>query len=113
MTKSNEASSARYANQHSLLGDLNEDEKEHIYRQARHRAGAKLSVYIHVVVFVLVMALLTAINLTTTPQTLWIIWPLMGWGLGLAIHAVIGMRLADTYRAIEEKEIERALERAG
>jgi len=96
--------------QGSLLGDLSSEEKQEIYRQARIRAGAKLSVYIHTTVFVLVMALLTAINLLTSPETLWIQWPLMGWGLGLAVHWIVGMRLADTYRSIEEREIERALE---
>ena len=110
MTPNNAPSSPPHPSQRSLLGDLTDDEKEEIYRRARLRAGAKLSVYIHTVVFVLVMLLLTAINLMTSPQTLWLQWPLMGWGLGLVLHWVIGMRLADTYRAIEDREIERALE---
>lgn len=111
MTDRTEAASTD-SSQHSLLGDLTDEEKREIYRRARQRAGAKLSVYVHTTVFVLVMALLTAINLMTSPDSLWIKWPLMGWGLGLAIHWVIGMRLADTYRSIEEREIERALHRA-
>ena len=31
-------------------------------------------------------ALLFAINMITSPDSLWFYWPLLGWGVGLAAH---------------------------
>jgi hypothetical protein len=43
--------------------------------------------YIHLAAFVVVNALLVAINLLASPEHLWFLWPLFGWGLGLLLHA--------------------------
>lgn len=55
---------------------------------ARRRANAKLGWYLHAVVYVLVNTLLFALShygLGTRP---WSVYPLLGWGLGLALHGV-------------------------
>ena len=44
--------------------------------------------------YVAVNVLLLAINLLTTPNTLWFYWPLLGWGIGLAGHAYLVHRAA-------------------
>jgi hypothetical protein len=54
---------------------------------AKERVELKLSFYVHLAVFVLVNALLTVIDLMTSPGELWFYWPLGGWGLGLVLHA--------------------------
>jgi hypothetical protein len=41
---------------------------------------------IHLAAYVLVNLLLIAINLLTTPNTLWFYWPLIGWGIGIFAH---------------------------
>ena len=41
---------------------------------------------IHFAAYVLVNLLLIAINLLTTPNTLWFYWPLIGWGIGILAH---------------------------
>ena len=64
---------------------MNEDLK----RIARRRAGAKLGLYIHAAVYVAVNAFLALVQMQTTPQVHWNLWPLAGWGLGLAIHASV------------------------
>lgn len=57
-------------------------------REARRQVEGLLAFYIHLAVFVGVMALLVAINvLTATPW--WVHWPLMGWGLGLLAHGFV------------------------
>ena len=40
------------------------------------------------------MSVLLAINLLTSPSSLWVVWPLLGWGVGLASHGfgVFGTR---------------------
>jgi hypothetical protein len=56
-------------------------------RLARRRAGAKLGWFIHAAVFVCVNALLVTISLASGKP--WAVFPLMGWGLGLAIHGAV------------------------
>lgn len=53
-------------------------------RLARRRAGAKLGWLIHAAVFIGVNALLITLSLANGKP--WAIFPLAGWGLGLAIH---------------------------
>jgi 2TM domain len=58
-----------------------------IERLARRRAGAKLGWFIHAAVYVCVNALLMTISLANGKP--WAFFPLMGWGLGLAIHGAV------------------------
>ena len=44
--------------------------------------------YIHLTVYVLVNLGLAAINLASGGKS-WHLWPLAGWGLGLAIHGIV------------------------
>jgi len=41
---------------------------------------------IHLAAYILVNALLIAINLLLTPDRLWFYWPLLGWGIGIIAH---------------------------
>ena len=59
------------------------------YELAKQRAIAKLAVYIHTTVFVIVNVTLITINLILTPQNIWFVWPLLGWGLGLLAHTAV------------------------
>ena len=58
-------------------------------------------VAVHLFVYLTVNALLMFINLTTSPENIWFIWPLLGWGLGLAAHAWL------VYRAVVLRTVER------
>ena len=42
---------------------------------------------IHFAVYVLVNIILAAVNLTFDRNTIWFIWPLLGWGFGILGHA--------------------------
>jgi len=55
-----------------------------VKKVARVRRGF----YIHLTAYVVVNALLIAINLATTPERLWFGWPLFGWGIGIIAHGV-------------------------
>jgi transcriptional regulator with XRE-family HTH domain len=44
--------------------------------------------YIHLGQYVVVMLVLTALNLFTRPERLWVVWPALGWGVGLLFHAM-------------------------
>jgi transcriptional regulator with XRE-family HTH domain len=43
--------------------------------------------YIHAICYVLGIVGMLAINLLTTPGKLWVVWPMLGWGIGLGSHA--------------------------
>ncbi len=58
-------------------------------------------VAVHLLVYLGVNTLLVIINLTTSPETFWSIWPILGWGIGLAAHAYL------VYRAILKKTVQR------
>jgi hypothetical protein len=85
---------------------MNED----LRRIARRRAGAKLGLYIHAAVYVAVNAFLALVQLQTTPALHWNLWPLAGWGLGLAIHAAVVMLSASGLREKMEADELKKLE---
>ena len=58
------------------------------YRRARERVDAIRGFYIHLAVYVLVNLCLFAINMVSDPNSLWFYWPLLGWGVAVAIHAL-------------------------
>lgn len=41
---------------------------------------------VHLVVYVLVNAMLIAINFIYSPESIWFFYPLIGWGIGISIH---------------------------
>lgn len=71
-------------------------DEEGLFGDPRVRGAA-----VHLFVYVAVNALLIAVNLIVTPNTLWFYWPLLGWGAGLALHAWL------VYRAVLRRAVER------
>ncbi len=49
--------------------------------EARRRAFI-----VHLILFLLVMGGLAALNLSFTPNTIWFVYPLIGWGIGVVLH---------------------------
>lgn len=54
--------------------------------QARKVAKNKISFIRHAVTYLIVMAVLAAINNVTFGGYQWWLWPALGWGIGLAFH---------------------------
>jgi hypothetical protein len=61
---------------------------EELERMAQKRAGAKLGWYIHAIAYVLVNLFIFAISRYGFGSRPWSVYPLLGWGLGLALHGV-------------------------
>ena len=59
-----------------------------IEAQARKRVGELKDFYIHTITFVVINIFLVLLNLFVTPDYLWAVFPILGWGIGLAAHAV-------------------------
>jgi len=47
---------------------------------------------VHAYVYVGVNILLFILNIVDTPHKLWFVWPLVGWGIGLAVHGFLVFR---------------------
>ncbi len=81
------------------------------YARARQRAEAKYGFFVHAGVYVAVMVLLVAINVFTSPGAPWSIWPMMGWGLAVALHGIRVFRLGGKNTivdALTEDELRRS-----
>jgi hypothetical protein len=57
--------------------------------RARQRAHQLRELYTHVGIYAVVIGFLFILNMITSPGSLWFYWPALGWGIGLAIHAVV------------------------
>ncbi len=62
--------------------------KETKYEKAKERVEAIKDFYIHLTAYVVVNLILFAINMIVSPDNLWFFWSLLGWGIGLSIHAL-------------------------
>ena len=85
-------------------------EADRALREAEKRVGARLSVWIHLVIYLVVNAILVYINLSTSADYLWFKWPLFGWGIGLAFHA-LGVMFFVQGASLKKRMIEKELER--
>lgn len=64
---------------------LSPEEIEHL---ARRRAGAKMGWYTHACVYVIVNVALFAMSRYGFGHRAWSVFPVLGWGVGLALHGI-------------------------
>jgi hypothetical protein len=80
------------------------------YIRARNKVDAKLGFYVHLLIFISVMALLIVINLMSSTSYYWFKWPLMGWGIGVGFHG-LGAFLFSNGQGIRKRMIDDELHR--
>ena len=80
------------------------------YEHAKRRVEAKLGFYIHLAVYVAVNILLVVLNLVFSPGYLWFLWPLGGWGIGLAFHA-LAVYVFPSGGIVKERMIQREMDK--
>jgi hypothetical protein len=79
------------------------------YKEARAYVRKVREFYTHLAVFVIINLFLFLLDLITGSGW-WFFWPLMGWGLGLAIHAyTVFVEQRFLGRAWEERKIQELL----
>lgn len=85
------------------------------YQKARDRVQEVKGFYAHAAMYAVANIALIILNLATLKKNdsiIWFVWPLIGWGIGLAVHAIsvfgIGRFLG---KAWEERQIQHELER--
>jgi hypothetical protein len=85
------------------------------YQRARDRVQEVKGLYAHAVMYLVANVALAILNLTTLEKNdgvIWFIWPLIGWGVVLVVHAIsvfgIGRFLG---RDWEQRHIQQELDR--
>jgi hypothetical protein len=84
------------------------DRDADLRRQAVRRVDARRGFYAHATIFVIVNAGLATLNLITSPGHIWFLWPLFGWGIGLAAH---GWAVFEAHRGDRDLAIAREIEK--
>ncbi len=83
-----------------------------LLHRARQRTGARMGFRIHLLAFLAVNLTLAAIALSHGQS--WFIWPLLGWGMGLAAHGLgLAWALGSGYRRRVDQELARLRSQAG
>lgn len=59
----------------------------------------------HLVAYVVINVFLVFVNLWIDPSVIWFVWPLAGWGIGLAFHAYYS-RPSKIVELVETKALE-------
>ncbi len=90
----------------------NNYQNEERYFKARKRVEEIKGFYGNLIAYVVVNMGLLVVNLLTSPEHLWFFWPMLGWGIGVAIH---GMKVFDCLPFLgkewEEQKIKEFMEK--
>ena len=78
---------------------------QELYEHAKHRVKSRKKFYTHVIIWVVLSVFFILLNLATTDY-FWAIFPILGWGIGVAIHGIQVFT-----NEWEDLEIEREYER--
>ncbi len=66
--------------------------------------------YINLWSYLIVMGFLLAINLLTDPSYIWVVWPALGWGIGVLMHGLTVFEMFSFFSADwERKQVEKRL----
>jgi len=81
------------------------------YRRMRRREEER-GFRMHRRVYLIVVPLLAVVNLVFVPQFLWFLFPLAGWGLGLTMHYVFGVRKLEATLRRDEGRVRAFVEKS-
>lgn len=88
-----------------MAGEISLEEYKKAYREMRAE-DEKRGFSVHLVVYVLVNAMLIAINLIDNPEGIWFFYPLLGWGIGITAHYLRAVRWIESELNKKEAEAE-------
>lgn len=76
------------------------------YQKAAERVKELKGFYANLTSYCLVIPFLIFVNLYTSPEHIWFYWPMLGWGIGLGMHALKTFGIGKDW---EEKQIQKIL----
>ena len=82
------------------------------YANAKKKVESRMSFYIHLSVYLGVMTLLTVLNLTVAGDYFWAMWPMIGWGSAVIIHALFTF-VFTTKSSMKDRMIEKEMQKEG
>lgn len=85
-------------------------ENSQVYQEAKKKVQARLGFKIHLAVYLAVIAILISVNLINSPDYLWFIWPLMGWGIAIFWHAM-GVFVFNKESGVTERMIRKEMDK--
>jgi len=93
-----------------MAKEITLDEYKKAYRKIRAEEEKK-GFLVHLVVYALINIMLITINLIYSPEVIWFFYTLIGWGIGISLHYLFGVRwLEKTLKEREAKAEYRARE---
>lgn len=60
--------------------------------RSKRRSRAQFGFQLHLIPYIFISIFLVILNRSTTPRINWSIYPILGWGMGVAIHAACVFR---------------------
>lgn len=97
--------------EHAMNGEHQSPQEREEQEALQYVRGLR-GFYLHLGRYLLVVACLFALNLALTPQRLWSLWVMGGWGLGLVFH---GLRVFQPLEFLgpgwERRQVEKRLGR--
>jgi hypothetical protein len=88
--------------------------EEDRYQAAKKKIEAKKGFYIHFGIYIACAVFFLLMNMITSPDEIWFVYPLLPWGLAIAIHYITVFGLFGTKiltHEWEEREIRKEMER--
>ena len=82
------------------------------YSKAKKKVETRMGFYIHFGVYLGVCALLTILNLTVADDYFWAMWPIIGWGSGIIVHALFTFVFTGE-SGYKEKMIQKEMQKGG
>jgi hypothetical protein len=80
------------------------------YQKAKKKVEARLGFKSHLTVYLVVNAILIGVNFISSPDYLWFIWPLMGWGIAIFWHAM-GVFVFNKKSEVTERMIQKEMDK--
>ncbi|WP_267403604.1 MULTISPECIES: 2TM domain-containing protein [unclassified Chryseobacterium] len=84
------------------------EDQDKAYERAQKRVKEIKSFYGNLISYCIVIPSLIIINLITSPGNIWFVFPMLGWGIGLAAHGISVFAIGKNW---EEKKIREILEK--
>lgn len=82
------------------------------YEEAKKEVKEIRGFYGHLLSYIVIMSCTVFINLYYTPEHIWFVWPLLGWGLGVFFHALGTFKIVPFFgKDWEEKKINELMDK--
>ncbi|MFW6365866.1 MAG: 2TM domain-containing protein [Spirochaetota bacterium] len=85
-------------------------EDQEAYSRAERRVEEKMGFITHLAAFIVVNTGLFFVNMFTSPDYFWFVWPLIGWGIGLVFHG-LNVFMFTAGSSLRERMIQKELEK--